>query len=69
MAKEICEVTGIWIRNLGGGRPTELLLEIGGSWKRVKKYAPDQMSHIIEMCESNFEKDDVTEKRPGMGNG
>lgn len=67
MAKEMREVTGIWIRTLSGRKP-ELLLEIGGSWKRVKAYDAGQMSHIIEMCESNFEKDDITEKRPGMGN-
>lgn len=61
MAKEMREVTGVWIRNLIG-HPTELLLEIGGSWKRIKSYDPGQMSHIIEMCESNFEKDDITDK-------
>jgi hypothetical protein len=57
MSKGMVEVTGVWIRNISTlddplDRTTEVLIEVGGSWRKVKRYMPGGVSEIIEIPRS-----------------
>lgn len=62
MAKNMREVTGIWLRQRPGVG-SELLIESGDQWWKLKTVYSGElgrswpMSEIIEMCDSNFQKD------------